>query len=112
MQQLVPLTNAPNQTFAANLSVDGNPLTLNLVFRYNEIAKYWAMTVKDASLNLLVNSVPLVTGNDPACNILRQFGYLKIGSAFVINQSGTKKLNYPNNSDLGTDFVLVWGDTP
>jgi hypothetical protein len=111
-QQIVPLTSAPNQTFAITLSVDGEPLTLNLTFRYNEIAKYWGMSAADRNNIPLVVNVPLVTGNNPACNILNQFAYLRIGSAFVINQSGTLALNYPDNTDLGTDFILVWGDTP
>src|ERR1035438_5618433 len=110
-QQVIPLTNAPNQTFSATLNVDGAPLTLQLTFNYNEVANYWSMTVLDKNGNLLLSGVPLVTGNDPACNILKQYSYLQIGSAFVINQSGTKLLNYPNNTDLGTDFALVWGDS-
>ena len=111
-QQIVPLTPAPNQTFTITLSVDGQPLTLTLSFSYNEIAQYWVMAVADQNGNPLVSNIPLVTGNNPACNILAQFAYLEIGSAFVINQSGTNAVNYPNNLDLGTDFVLIWGDTP
>lgn len=111
-QQTLPLTNSPNQSFTSTLQVDGSPLTLAFDFTYNEIALYWTMAVSDQSGVLLVEDIPLVTGNDPACNILKQFAYLKIGSAYVINSSGVTSPDYPNNLNLGTDFILVWGDTP
>lgn len=111
-QQVLPVTNAPNQTFQASLTVDGAQLLLNLTLRYNEIAKYWVMTVEDQNGNLILDSIPLVTGNDPACNILKQFSYLEIGSCFVINQSGSNVPNLPDNNTLGSSFVCIWGDTP
>lgn len=111
-QQLLPLSNQPNQFITAALSVDGQPLTLNLFLHYNEVANYWAMTVSDVNNNLLVDSIPFVTGDDPACNILRQFAYLEIGSCFILNQTGSANPDFPNNTDLGTGFVAIWGDTP
>lgn len=112
MQQIVPLDNSPNQVFSVTLTVDGKPLLLNCILRYNEIAKYWVLTIFDKNNSLLLDSIPLVTGNNPACNILGQFTYLNIGALYVINQSGTTLRNYPDNTDLGADFVLIWGDTP
>jgi hypothetical protein len=112
MQQLVPVTTQPNQTQTLVLSVDGNALTLTRVLRYNAIAGYWCETIYDARGNLLLDSVPLLTGNDPACNILKQYSYLQIGSEFIINQSGSPIPNYPNNTNLGAGFVDLWGDTP
>ena len=111
MLQQVPVTCGPNQKFAVSLSVDGSTLTLNLALHYNEIAHYWAMTISDANNNLLVDGVPLVTGNFPACNLLRQQSYLAIGSAYVINQSGTSG-GVPDNTNLGTEYLLWWSDTP
>jgi hypothetical protein len=111
-QQLIPLTTEPNQQINITLSVDGAPLSLILLINYNEIAKYWVMTVYDANGNLILSDVPLVTGNYPACNILAQYAYLEIGSAYVLNLTGTSGVNYPDDTNLGTDFVLVWGDTP
>ncbi len=110
--QIIPLSNSPNQLFAIPLNVDGSVLTLNFTMRYNEIADYWVMTIRDSQGNLILDSVPLVTGLFPAANILGQFAYLEIGSAFVINISQVKSPNFPNNTDLGTDFQLDWSDTP
>lgn len=112
MQQTLPLTNNPNQSFTATLEVDGSPLTLGFDINYNEIAGYWVMAISDQSGNLLVEGIPFITGDDPACNILGQFAYLKIGSAFVLNVNGLPGEDFPSNVDLGTGFILVWGDTP
>jgi hypothetical protein len=111
MQQVIPLDSSPNQTLATTLSVDGQPLPLQFTFQYNEIARYWSMSVADRVGNLLLVGIPLITGNDPACNLLQQFAYLQIGSCYVINASGTLAKPYPDNTDLGTDFILLWGDT-
>jgi len=111
-QQTIPLTTEPNQTLTQALTVDGQSLTLQLVLRYNEVARYWVMSVLNAQGVLLVDSVPLITGNEPICNILKQYSYLKIGSCFILNVSGNSSPNYPNKQTLGTSFLAVWGDTP
>lgn len=107
--QIIPLQVAPNQTFSVQLTVDGKPLTLRLALSYSEMAGYWQMAISDAIGNLLIASVPLITGWYPAANILAQYGYLKIGSAYVLN-TGNASVDYPgpNNLDL---FSLLWSDT-
>lgn len=110
MPQVVPLTAAPNQSFAVNLTVDGNPLTLQLAISWNAMAGYWVMSISDSSGDLLVDSIPLVTGWYPGANLLAQYGYLKIGSAYILN-NGTSGSDYPGQTDLGTGFSLLWGDT-
>jgi len=110
-QQLLPLNNAPNQTFVATLQVDGSPLILQLTLRYNDVAKYWATTISDQNGDLLLDSIPLITGDNPACNLLRQFDYLEIGSLFILNTTGSVSPDYPDNTNLGVGFVAVWGDT-
>ena len=107
---LIPLTTAPNQTFTAVLNVNNAILRLNLTIRYNEMATYWVMTIADQNNNVLLDSIPLLTGTWPAANILQQYQYLNIGSAYVINAGSQTLYDYPNITDLGTDFVLVWSD--
>lgn len=109
--QILPLTPAPNQTLQAPLSIDGGTTPLNLTLHYNEFAEYWVMSVTDTAGELLLTGVPLVTGNDPAGNVLGQFAYLKIGSLYVLNVSGATE-SVPDNTNLGTDFILVWDNTP
>lgn len=137
--QLVPVNSSPNQQFTAALTVDGSPLSLNLSLNYNEMAGLWMMSVSDVNNNLLVSSIPLVTGGYPAANLLQQQRYLTIGSAFIINVAnlngsgasvgfnygqggygqgpygggvGFGGVDYPDDTNLGTSFVLWWGDTP
>jgi hypothetical protein len=109
--QIIPLSSAPNQLLTVPLFIDGTTVTLRLQVRYNEIARYWVMKISDSMGNVLVDSIPLITGNFPAANLLQQQRYLAIGSAFVVNASGVAQA-YPDNTNLGTDFVLVWSDTP
>ncbi len=136
--QVVPLTNSPNQSFTAQLQVDGAPLSLNLEINYNEMAGYWVMSISDVNNNLLIDSIPLITGSYPAANLLEQQKYLAIGSWYIINvsnlisetgsetgygqgaygagpyggQLGQGGVDYPNSTNLGTDFQLWVGDTP
>jgi hypothetical protein len=136
--QMIPLNNSPNQSFTVQLSVDGLPLTLNLSIRFNSMAGYWLLTISDASNKLLIDSVPMITGSYPAANLLKQQKYLKIGSWYIINVSnllveggsgigygegfygggpygggaGMEGIDYPNQTNLGSDFQLWVGDTP
>ena len=107
MKQILPLTSDPNQSFQATLSVDGNNITLSFKLYFNEVAGYWVMTIIDPSNSeTLLDSIPLL----PSMNILKQYAYLRIGSAYLVNASQTQE-EYPTDKNLGTDFILVWGDT-
>ena len=107
--QIVPLTQAPNQAFTVQLTVDDQPLTLNLLLSYSAMAGWWTVQVSDAQGNALLSSVPLVTGDYPASNMLAQYGYLAIGSAYLLN-TGNSTDDYPGPNDLAS-FSLLWGDT-
>lgn len=107
---IVPLTTNPQQNFKITLPIDGKNLTFFLTIRYNGIAQYWWMSIFDSNNNLLLDSIPLVTGNYPAANILQQYQYMNIGSAYVINVANSSNI-IPDTSDLGTDFILIFTDT-
>jgi hypothetical protein len=107
-QQIVPLAVAPNQTFAVQLTVNGQPLTLNLLLGYSEMAGYWQLTISSVNGTVLIASVPLITGWSPAANILGQYQYLQIGSAYLLN-TGNVNVDYPGPNNLGS-FSLLWGD--
>lgn len=110
MNQIVPLTNAPNQSFSVQLVVNDQPLTLNLSVGWQSMAGYWALTVADVNNNVLVASVPLITGIYPSANLLAQYGYLAIGAAYLLN-TGNSPLDYPDQASLNL-FSLLWGDNP
>jgi len=106
--QLVPLVTAPNQTFTVELTVNMQSLTLVLSLGYSEMAGYWQMSISNTNGTLLVASVPLVTGLYPAANVLAQYQYLQIGSAYLLN-TGNAPVDYPGPNDLA-QFSLLWGD--
>jgi hypothetical protein len=109
--QVIPLNSAPNQRLSLSLNVDGKVLAIQLAVRYNQMANYWQMSVFDQNGILLLEPIPMLTGAYPAANLLEQNAYMQIGSAFVINVTGTT-LDYPQANNLGSDFLLVWDDTP
>jgi len=108
---LIPLTNDPNQNFTVTIPIDGENRTLTLNINYNSIASYWTMSVVDKKTDtLLISSVPLITGSYPAADLFLQYKYLGLGSAIIL-KTGTLLMDYPDNTNLGTDFVLAWGDS-
>lgn len=110
MDQIVPVSNAPNHTMTVNLSVNGAQLVLGLIFNYNEMVQYWVMSIADANNNILIADLPLLTGVWPAANLLSQYQYMNIGSAYILDNSNSDALDYPNSQTLGTDFLLLWSD--
>lgn len=108
--KIVPLTTAPNQSLAITLPINGRNLTLGLDISYNAAANYWVMDISDSSGELLLASLPLITGEYPAADILGQYQYLGIGSAVVVNASNTT-LDIPDDVSLGVDHFLLWGDS-
>jgi hypothetical protein len=108
---IIPLTSDPNQTLTTTIPVDGRNLKLKLRVRFNTAANYWVMTIYDAASNtILLDDVPLLTGGYPAADLLGQYRYLGLGSAIIVNV-GDSSMDSPDSTNLGTDFLLAWGDT-
>ena len=107
--QIIPLVQEPNQTFIVQLAVDGSPLTLGFVLTYSAMSGWWQLQVSSVTGTVLISSLPLITGYYPAANMLAQYGYLQIGSAYLLN-TGNSTDDYPGASNL-TAFSLLWGDT-
>jgi len=103
----IPLTPSPNQTFTSTIPVDGEKLKLFFFLRYNTEQKCWEMDLKDSDNQDLIHSLPLVCG----LNLLEQYSYLNIGSAYIVKLNPNLMEDNPNEFNLGKDFVLVWGDT-
>jgi hypothetical protein len=108
--QVIPLTNAPNQSFRSTVNVNGNNIALGFFLSYNELAGYWSMRITDVNTNLvLVDNLPMVMDDSFITNILEQYGYLKIGNAYLVKMAQAVS-DSPNEDNLGTTFQLVWGD--
>lgn len=109
--KIIPLTPNANQSLTCTLPIDNKNITLSMTFTYNDPGGYWFMSITDAKTNtLLLDAIPLVTGEYPAADLLGQYEYLGIGSAVIVPTSSVAS-DYPDNTNFGTDFVLCWGDT-
>jgi hypothetical protein len=109
--QQIPLSPDPNQSFRSTLTVDGKNIDLNFQLRWNAQARYWAMTIIDPLTgDYLVDSIPLSAGVQPTVNLLQPYRYLKIGSCYIVNISNLPS-EYPNDTNLGVDYIMLWGDT-
>jgi len=106
--QIVPLSDSNGQSFSISLTVNSASLVLNLGLSYNAVAGYWDMSISDVNDTLLLASVPLITGWYPAANLLAQYQYLQIGSAYLLNTSESSD-DYPGPDNL-SQFTLLWGD--
>ena len=105
---IIPLTTEPNQRFNCTIPIDGRNRRLSFDLRYNAIAEYWSLTVKDGlSMEILTDSLPLSRGQFPAANILEQYAYMKLGSAAIVHQGKLPEGVDPNETNLGTEFYLV-----
>lgn len=110
MYQQIPLVSS-NQDLQFNLRIDGVNKTFRIVIRWNKTANYWVMKlIYAATSTTLIDSLPLVTGevNTLSLNILRGFEYLGIGKAFLIPKTTKPTTDYPNEINLGSEFVLLW----
>jgi hypothetical protein len=116
--QTIPITSDPDQIFQVTLAVNGGSLTLELEIKFNSIAGYWVMTITDPDTDtVLLDSIPLNTsitiadGVNTAMNLLGQYAYMNLGSVYLVNVSGID-MDYPDNTNLGKDFELIWTDNP
>jgi hypothetical protein len=110
--QRIPLTTDANQKFTCTLGIDGKNKKMSFFIAYNSMAGHWMMDLTDAVTDTaLLSSIPLLPGEPPADNILEQYSYLKIGSAYLVN-TGKNSSSIPTANNLGTEWILLWGDTP
>lgn len=107
---LIPINNEPNQSFTITVPQGDTNLPLAFYISWNAISGYWQMNIRNTQTDTeLVSSLPLVGGNAPTQNILKQFEYLGIGPAYVVPLS-TATTDWPLLGDWGTNFVFAWGD--
>lgn len=109
---VIPVSTAPNQTFNCTVPIDGKNRPLTFKLRYNNIGEYWNLTVIDArTKETLIDALPLMVGEYPAANLLEQYDYLNLGSAVIVKEGDLDKSENPNDTNLGSEYYLVWGDT-
>ena len=108
---IVPVDSHPDQDIAVTVEVSGKNIPLRLHIRWNWTYEYWFMSIYDGiSGDMLVDAIPMVTGDYPAADLLKQYQHLGIGSALIVPVSEEVSSDRPNADNLGTEYVLVWGD--
>lgn len=108
--KIIPLTADPDQFFTCSLPVDGKNITLSFRLRYNTVAGYWVITIAGINGNPIIDSIPLLDGVYPSANLLGQYTYLGIGSAYIV-KNGKVEGDRPDDTNLGSLYLLVWSDT-
>lgn len=106
MLSIVPIKAVPNYRFSSKIAVDNKNVTLGFELQYNELAGYWIVKISDINGQALISGLAVV----PAQNILEQYEYLGIGSAYIL-PAQTVKEQWPSRYTLGDNWYLVWGDT-
>jgi hypothetical protein len=110
MYQIVPVDSSPNQSLQVTLNVNGDNKVVDLRLWYNEVAAYWVLTIiEPVTGNILIDSIPLMSGDYPMGNILASYSYMNLGSLYVVNFAKVPT-DRPDHTNLGTDFLLIWGD--
>ncbi|EHL08971.1 hypothetical protein HMPREF0322_00394 [Desulfitobacterium hafniense DP7] len=105
--KIIPLTTDPDQNFSVTIPIDGKNRPFKLRVAYNRPGNVWLMSIYNGTTGaLIIEGVPLVCGID----LFEQYRYLDLGSAIILN-IGNTTMDNPDDTCLGVDFILVWGDT-
>lgn len=106
----IPLDTTPDQQFRITVDINGENVPLVMRLRYNTEGDFWHMDISDGITGeMRLSNVPLLTGQYPAANIMRQFKYMGLGDAVIVKTTDGAESDSPDFYNLGTDFVLVWG---
>lgn len=88
---------------AIKFSIQLKGVSYNMAYHWNTPSNCWLMDIADANGNLLVGSVPLVTGAD----LLGQFSYLNIGGALLAQTSNDANA-VPTYANFGLEGNLFF----
>lgn len=107
----IPLTTNPNQTFVCSVPINDKNILLQFDLWYNQVAKYWQMTLTDRTnkKEVFANLPLLASKSYEIGNILCQLEYKYVGISYVFPVIYTKA-SAPDDTNLGDGFIMVWGD--
>lgn len=102
---ILPVTSQPNQTFKTVIPLGKRNVELTIGLSFLEVAGFWTMDITNQYGVMLLSNLPLLTGG----NLLAPYSYLNLGELQVVKRNPTYE-DRPNSAQLGTDFILVWGE--
>ena len=106
----IPLTNSPNQKFTSTIPVNGENKSFRFELWYNYQAQYWLFSLYDiATESYIFTNFPLLSSNNKFYDILCQLDYMKIGICVMLPLIDDKK-SAADENNLGTSYVMIWGD--
>lgn len=106
----IPLTNSPNQKFTCTVPVNGENKNFKFELWYNYQAEYWLFSLYDISTeSYIFSNLPLLSSNYKFYDILYQLDYMKIGVCIMLPLIVDKK-SAADDKNLGTSYVMIWGD--
>ena len=110
---VLPVNSSQNQTFEASLPIDDKNRRFKFFFSWNPIGQYWQFNLYDQNKDgiQVLNNMPIFSIDYPYNNIILIYEYKEIGSLYLVN-IGNASGDRPSISNLGTDWIMVWGDTP
>lgn len=107
----IPVTSAPDQSFAVTVEIDGKNKNFGCRLRYNTVGNYWFLTISDGKTDeILVDDIPILCGIYPYADLLKPYRYKGLGSMFIV-PAKDRSPDRPDSTNLGTDYYLLWGDT-
>lgn len=110
MYYKIPVSALPNNSFNINIPVGDENIYFKLEFVYNSIAEYWMMSIYDAdTLDCYISNLNLIETLGEYADLIKLFSYKHLGAVYIVN-TGSVNSSMPDDTNLGTDFELVWSD--
>lgn len=106
----IPITSYPNQKFVCSIPVNGGNIQFIFSLSYNEIAKYWMITISNYRTNeVYCSNIPILFSYGKFLDILHQLRYKNIGKCMIMPIE-EENMSMPNDTNLGTIYKMIWGD--
>lgn len=113
---VLPVNSDQNQTFEVSLPIDSKNRRLKFFFSWNPVGQYWQFDLFDQNNGgaQVLSNMPIYAIDYPYNNIILTYEYKEVGSLYLVNvgDSASEDNDRPHIDNLGTDWVMVWGDTP
>lgn len=111
MYQIIPSPTTRNEWKIVTIEIDNVKKSIQLRFRFLDTLGLWHISIYDPNTGgCLAESIPLLRGLYPSADLLGPFPHLGLGSAFIIPLVAVPTSENPTDTNLGTEFALVWGD--